>query len=52
LAARTGAVPYMNWARHNQIGDRATDAAPYRSLREMRGDTERRREERQSTQQQ
>lgn len=51
LSERT-ARAYMQWAReHDQIGSRDADL-PYRSLREMRGDTERRREDYQSKQQQ
>jgi hypothetical protein len=43
---------YMRWAReHNQNGAPGADL-PYRSLREMRGATQRDREERQSKQQQ
>lgn len=39
---------YMRWAReHNQIGTQGTEV-PYQSLNEMKGTTERRREDRQS----
>jgi hypothetical protein len=45
------ATTYMRWARlHHQIGDGTPDLP--RSLTEMTGKTDRRREERQSTQQQ
>jgi Protein of unknown function (DUF3102) len=51
LSIRTAQV-YMRWAReHDQLRS-GTAQMPYTSLSEMRGDTERRREERQSTQQQ
>ena len=51
LSTRT-ASDYMRWAReHNQIGRGSADL-PYRSLHEMTGGTERRREDRQSKQQQ
>jgi hypothetical protein len=45
---------YMRWARHTneQIGRGAPEASTFRSLSEMRGDTARAREDRQSTQQQ
>ena len=46
------ASSYMRWAReHDKIG-RGSSGVPYRSLNEMLGGTERRREDRQSKQQQ
>lgn len=42
---------YMRWAREHSSGDRVTEVR-YTSLRQMTGATERRREDRQSTQQQ
>lgn len=52
LNPKTASV-YMRWARQTkeQIG-RGTPEVPFRSLGEMRGDTERRREQSQSPQQQ
>jgi hypothetical protein len=52
LSNKTASV-YMRWARHaeEQIGRGAPDM-PFRSLSEMRGDTDRQREDRQSKQQQ
>ena len=51
LSIRT-ARDYMRWARqHNEFGTGGAEV-PYTSLRQMRGDTEREREDRQSKQQQ
>jgi len=51
LSSRT-ANAYMQWAREHDNFGRLASEVPYRSMREMRGDTERRREESQSKQQQ
>jgi hypothetical protein len=52
LSTRT-AQAYMQWARHDaQKRSGAAHLETFNSLREMRGDSERRREDRQSTQQQ
>lgn len=51
--SRSTAAVYMQWARLQEDDlSRATRQPSYTSLREMRGDTERTREDRQSTQQQ
>jgi hypothetical protein len=49
--SRSTAQVYMRWARNDQM-PRDARQVPYTSLREMRGDAERVREERQSKQQQ
>lgn len=51
LHAKTASV-YMRWARAHEDNGRATPEAPYASLSQMRGDTERERKERQSKQNQ
>jgi hypothetical protein len=51
LSQQTARV-YMKWAREHDHFARGEREVAYRSLREMRGDTERSREDRQSTQQQ
>lgn len=51
LSARTASA-YMSWARHHQQIGRGASEVAYSSMRQMRGDTERRREQRQSKQQQ
>ena len=43
---------YMRWAREHENSRLASAQMPYASLRDMRGDTERAREQRHSTQQQ
>jgi hypothetical protein len=49
--SRSTAAVYMQWARQEDLS-RGARQRPYASLREMRGDTERVREDRQSKQQQ
>jgi hypothetical protein len=48
----TTARVYMRWAREQDENERSALETPYASLRSMRGDTERQREDRQSKQQQ
>jgi hypothetical protein len=48
--SKTTANVYMRWARENEHLDGGAVEVPYRSIRDMTGHTERRREQNQSTQ--